>query len=76
MSSARYLNGYVSVPDAASLLGVSPTTMRALLDHGQIPYTRPSVHRRVRRVDVLAYQERTREDGRELAEVGEDLLRG
>lgn len=76
MSSQRYLNGYVSVPEAASLIGVSPTTMRALLDRGEIPYTRPSKHRRVRRGDVLAFMEQMKENGTpELAEVGEDLLR-
>lgn len=73
--SMRYLERYVTVPDAAALAGVSPQTMRKMLDDGLIPFIRPNVHRRVRRVDVLAYLGRQSERGpAEVATAAEDLL--
>ncbi|NMM94015.1 helix-turn-helix domain-containing protein [Bifidobacterium oedipodis] len=46
----------LSTSAAAELLGVSRQTMIRLLDKGEIPYTRPSNHRRVALEDVMRYQ--------------------
>jgi excisionase family DNA binding protein len=56
MSDTADPDDLVSVPAAAAILGVSDSTMRDLLRRGRLPYTRPSVHPRVRVGDVLAYQ--------------------
>jgi excisionase family DNA binding protein len=73
--STRYLERYISVPQAAELAGLSPQTFHKLLDDGLIPFIRPSVHRRVKRGDVLAYL--GRQSGHEPAVVAKapvDLL--
>ncbi len=61
--SARYLEAYLTVPQAAELLGVSRQTMAKILDDGEIPYIRPHKHRRVKRADVLAHRQRKTEGG-------------
>lgn len=53
----QYWDAEVSVPEAATILGVSPRTLSRLLDAGLIPWTRPSQHRRVKRQDVLTYRQ-------------------
>jgi hypothetical protein len=50
----------VSVPRAASILGIRPTAMHDVLDAGKIPYTTPGVggQRRVKLSDVYAYRDK------------------
>jgi excisionase family DNA binding protein len=43
---------------AADILGITRPTLVRLLTNGEIPYTTPGRHRRVRLADVLAYEER------------------
>lgn len=57
----------LTVPRAAALLGISPTSMRQLLNSGKIAFTRPLKQPRIRRGDVLAYRAmRHRDAGRRL----------
>jgi excisionase family DNA binding protein len=70
----------ISVPRAAKLCGLSPTTMHALIGQGHIPAVRPSKHLRVKMSDVYAYLY-SRAEGRAevmpvLSAEAEALLRG
>ncbi|SLI19336.1 excisionase [Mycobacteroides abscessus subsp. abscessus] len=49
----------LSTSEAAELLGVSRPTFVKILDAGEIPYTSPGRHRRVKLDDVLEYRDRT-----------------
>ncbi|WP_079631496.1 helix-turn-helix domain-containing protein [Mycobacteroides abscessus] len=49
----------LSTSEAAEILGVSRPTFVKILDAGEIPYTSPGRHRRVKLDDVLAYRDRT-----------------
>jgi excisionase family DNA binding protein len=49
---------------AADFLGISRPTLVKLLEDGKIPYDQPGRHRRILFTDLLAYQERQREDRR------------
>ncbi len=46
---------YITVPEAAEILGISRPSMHKLLDDGAIEYTRPLKHRRVKVGDVKRY---------------------
>ena len=51
-------NTVLTTQQAADVLGVSRPTLIRLLESGQIDYTTPNRHRRVRLDDVLDYQRR------------------
>ena len=51
-------NTVLTTQQAADLLGVSRPTLIRLLESGQLAYTTPSRHRRVRLDDVLDFQRR------------------
>jgi excisionase family DNA binding protein len=51
--------------EAADVLGVSRPTLIKLLEQERIPYETPHLHRRIRLVDLLAYQETRRGERRE-----------
>lgn len=57
---APELDEVLTTSQAAVLLGVSRPTLVAWLEAGRIPYHQVGSHRRVRRSDVLAYQDRLR----------------
>jgi excisionase family DNA binding protein len=59
---ASHDNDWLSLSDAAALLGVHPSTLRAWADRGDIPAHRtPGKHRRFRRADVENWADSRRE---------------
>lgn len=52
----------LSTQEAADLLGISRTTLVRLLETGEIPFEKPSRHRKVRLADLLEYRDRQRRD--------------
>lgn len=66
----------LSTQEAADLLGVARTTLVRLLETGAIPYEKPSRHRKVKLVDLLAYRDRQRRRAEQaLAEMVADAER-
>ncbi|MFD6176830.1 MULTISPECIES: helix-turn-helix domain-containing protein [unclassified Isoptericola] len=58
---------------AADFLGISRPTLVRLLEDGDVPFTRPGRHRRVRLSDLVEYQQRSRRERREvLAELSRE----
>ena len=54
----------LTTQEAADFLGVSRPTLVKLLEEGKSPYDQPGRHRSILFTDLLAYQERQREDRR------------
>lgn len=52
----------LTTQQAADLLGVSRPTLIRLLEAGEISYTTPGRHRRLRLSDVLDYRDRVRHE--------------
>lgn len=52
----------LTTQQAADLLGVSRPTLIKLLEAGELPYTTPGRHRRLRLSDVLDYRDRIRHE--------------
>lgn len=71
------LHTTLTTQEAAELLGMSRPTFVKLLDAGEIPFTRPGRHRRVRLTDVLAFREYRRAERAaglsELTRISEEL---
>ncbi|MEV6322652.1 excisionase family DNA-binding protein [Nocardia sp. NPDC051787] len=71
------LHTTLTTQEAAELLGMSRPTLVKLLDAGEIPFTRPGRHRRVRLTDVLAFREYRRAERAaglsELTRISEEL---
>lgn len=60
--SATAEDDWLNLSDAAALLGVHPSTLRAWSDRGDIPTHRtPGKHRRFRRVDIESWVDSRRE---------------
>ncbi|MHA6801149.1 helix-turn-helix domain-containing protein [Bounagaea algeriensis] len=55
-------NTMLTTQEAADMLGVSRPTLIKLLSSGEISYSMHGRHRRVRLADVVAYQQRTRQE--------------
>jgi excisionase family DNA binding protein len=70
-------NLLLTTQEAADLLGISRPTVIRVLERGDIPFTRPNRHRRVRLIDVLDYQQRASTSRqaalRTMTEISEDL---
>lgn len=66
----------LTTQQAADLLGISRPTLVKLLEAGELAYTQPGRHRRLRLSDVLAYRDRIRHERDaaldELAEISDE----
>lgn len=67
----------LTTQQAADLLGISRPTLIKLLEQGHIPFETPGRHRRLRLLDVLAFQQLRRDEQRQalkdLAAESQDL---
>lgn len=54
------LKQYITVPEAARMLGISRPTMRSILDRGDVEYITPSVQRRVNLQSLLRFKQQVK----------------
>lgn len=54
------LKQYITVPEAARMLGISRPTMRSILDRGDVEYITPNVQRRVSLQSLLRYKQQVK----------------
>ena len=55
----------LTTQEAADLLGLSRPTVVKMMDDGRLPFHKPGAHRRVRRADLMAFQEMLRRERRD-----------
>ncbi len=70
------MNDFISLKDAAEIIGVHPSTVRLWTDKGILPAHRtPGGHRRYRRVDVELWAEHARRGGIEPEAIFQSAVR-
>ena len=52
----------LTIPETAELLNVSPLHLIKLLEHGELPFHRVGMSRRIQLVDILAYKRKSFEE--------------
>ncbi|WP_353647451.1 helix-turn-helix domain-containing protein [Nakamurella sp. A5-74] len=62
----------LTTQQAADILGVSRPTIVKILEAGEIPFVTPGRHRRIQLADLVAYQQRSRQ---QTAEALDELMK-
>lgn len=75
MKMATKTEKFMTVPEAAKLLGIGRLAMGQLLDEGAIEFIRPRHHRRVVLSSVIQYRDKVRSNANvQLAMMSDDPL--